>query len=67
MTNSQNERRSTADDAVRQALRIQACLGTIGAVEYLKGRAVGGAVIGRVLTGARVRVTDHAAGASAAG
>lgn len=67
MTNLHNERRSAGSDTVRQALRIQACLGTVGAVEYLKGRAVDGAVIGRVLAGAHVRVSDQIAGRSAAG
>jgi hypothetical protein len=66
MTNMQNERRAGGADTVEQALRIQACLGTVGAVEYLKGRAVDGAVIGRVLTGARVRMSDHAADRSIA-
>lgn len=49
-------------DIVRQALRIQACLGTVGAVEYLKGRTVDGAVIRRVLDGARVRASDRPSG-----
>ena len=44
---------------VRQGLLLQACLGTVGAVEYLKAHAITGAVIGRVLSGERVRQEDH--------
>ena len=44
---------------VRQGLLLQACLGTVGAVEYLKAHAIAGAVIGRVLSGERVRQEDH--------
>jgi hypothetical protein len=44
---------------VRQGMRIQARLGTIGAVEYLKARDVGGAVIRRVLTSQQVRADDR--------
>lgn len=49
---------------VRQALHIQDDLGTIGAVEYLKGRAVAAAVIRRVLSSAQTRATDRAIPAS---
>lgn len=45
---------------VRQGLLLQACLGTVGAVEYLKAHAIAGAVIGRVLSGECVRQEDHA-------
>ena len=44
---------------VRQGLLLQSCLGTVGAVEYLKAHAIAGAVIGRVLSGERVRQEDH--------
>jgi hypothetical protein len=44
---------------VRQGLLIQARVGTIGALEFLKARDVGGAVIGRVLTSQHVRVDDR--------
>jgi hypothetical protein len=45
---------------VRQGVLLQACLGTVGAVEYLKRHEVSGAVIGRVLSGERVRQEDQA-------
>lgn len=44
---------------VRQGMLIQARVGTIGAVEFLKARDVGGAVIGRVLTSQQVRAGDR--------
>ncbi|WP_036168282.1 hypothetical protein [Massilia sp. 9096] len=43
---------------VRQGMLIQACLGTIGAVEFLKAHDVGAAVIHRVLTSQQVRADD---------
>lgn len=45
---------------VRQGLLLQSCLGTVGAVEYLKTHEVAGAVIGRVLSRERLRQEDHA-------
>ncbi len=45
---------------VREGILLQACLGTVGAVEYLKTYAVSGAIIGRVLSGERVRQEDRA-------
>jgi hypothetical protein len=44
---------------VRQGMLIQARVGTVGAVEFLKARDVGGAVIGRVLTSQQVRADDR--------
>lgn len=44
---------------VRQAIRLQACLGTLGAVEYLKGQGVPSQVISRVLSGGSVREEDR--------
>lgn len=44
---------------VQQGLLIQACLGTIGAVEFLKAHDVGATVIGRVLTGGEIRTGDR--------
>lgn len=44
---------------VRQGMLIQARLGSIGAVEFLKARDVGGAVIRRVLTSRQVRAEDR--------
>lgn len=43
---------------VRQALRLQACIGTAGAVEYLKAYDLRAQVIGRVLSGGMVRGED---------
>ena len=45
---------------VRQGLLLQACFGSVGAIEYLKSHEVGGALIGRVLSGERLREEDHA-------
>lgn len=50
---------SDATRIVQQGLLIQACLGTIGAVEFLKAHDVDAAVIGRVLTGGRIRTADR--------
>ena len=44
---------------VRQGVLLQACLGTVGAVEYLKAHAITGPVIGRVLSGEHVRQEDR--------
>lgn len=63
MQTQQINRRSdhTIDKAgiVRQGMQIQARLGSIGAVEFLKARDVGGAVIRRVLTSRQVRAEDR--------
>ena len=42
-------------DIVRQGMRLQKCIGTIGAIEYLKLHGVSGAVIARVLSGRLIR------------
>lgn len=47
--------------AVRQAILLQACVGTAGAVEYLKAHQLKGEVISRVLSGGSVREGDRAA------
>lgn len=52
---------------VRQGVLLQACLGTVGAVEYLKTNAVSGSVIVRVLSGERLRQEDQAMLAQDAG
>lgn len=44
---------------VQQGLLVQAGLGTVGAVEYLKAHDIGAAVIERVLTSADVRDADR--------
>lgn len=49
---------SDATRIVQQGLLIQACLGTISAVEFLKSNDVDAAVIGRVLTGGQIRTGD---------
>lgn len=43
---------------VQQGMAVQACLGSVGAVEYLKARRIDSKVITRVLTGGRVRCDD---------
>jgi len=48
-------------DIVRQGIGLQACLGTVGAVEYLKANGINGVVIGRVLSGGQLREDDRAA------
>ena len=45
---------------VREGICIQADLGTIGAVEYLKAHDIGSAVIHRVLASDQVRDDDRA-------
>lgn len=50
---------SDATRIVQQGLLIQACLGTIGAVEFLKAHRIDGAVIQRVLTGGHIRAGDR--------
>jgi hypothetical protein len=45
---------------VQQGLQVQASVGTVGAVEFLKVRDVGAAVIRRVLTSHCVRAGDRA-------
>lgn len=48
------------DQLVRQAVLIQASVGTLGAVEYLKANRIYGEVIGRVLAGGAIRREDQA-------
>jgi hypothetical protein len=48
--------------SVQQALLIQARVGSISAVEYLKAHDVGGDVISRVLTSRRIREDDRLRG-----
>jgi hypothetical protein len=43
---------------VRQGILLQTCMGTIGAVEYLKAHAIDSRVISRVLSGGGVREED---------
>lgn len=50
-----------AAEAVRQAILLQTCIGTPGAVEYLKAHRVNGQVISRVLSGGNVREGDRTA------
>jgi len=45
---------------VRQGLLLQAGLGTVGALEFLKSHAVSGAVIRRVLAHEQLREEDQA-------
>lgn len=65
MTSTIDRRAAPSHDdtsvAVGHALRIQDRLGTVGAVEYLKSHAIGGAVIRRVLSSAQVRASDRPA------
>jgi hypothetical protein len=51
---------SDASRVVQQGLLIQARLGTISAVEFLKANDVGSVVIQRVLTSQQVRANDRA-------
>lgn len=46
---------------VRQAIALQASMGTRGAVEFLKAYGVHGTVIGRVLSGGAIRTEDRMA------
>jgi hypothetical protein len=48
-----------ATHIVRQGMQIQASLGTLSAVEFLKQHGVHGAVIHRVLMGEHVRMDDQ--------
>ncbi len=48
-----------ATHIVRQGMQIQASLGTLSAVEFLKQHGVHGAVIHRVLMGEQVRMDDQ--------
>ena len=48
-----------ATHIVRQGMQIQASLGTLSAVEFLKQHGVHGAVIHRVLMGENVRMDDQ--------
>lgn len=43
---------------VQQALLLRACLGAVGAIEYLKARGIDSKVITRVLIGDCVRDDD---------
>lgn len=63
-TSQEKPRRPQQEDIVKQGVRLQASLGTIGAIEYLKARDISGAVIIRVLSGGRLRVEDRDAWAS---
>lgn len=45
---------------VQQAILLRACLGTVGAIEYLKARGIDSKVITRVLAGDCVRSEDKA-------
>lgn len=58
-TSPEEPRRPQQEDVVKQGIRLQASLGTIGAIEYLKAREISGAVITRVLSGGRLRVEDR--------
>jgi hypothetical protein len=51
--------RGQQKDIVKQGIRLQASLGTIGAIEYLKARDISGAVITRVLADGRLRKEDR--------
>lgn len=46
---------------VTQAIVLQASIGTLGAVEYMKAHKIQGAVIGRVLSGGAIREKDRIA------
>lgn len=46
-------------DIVKNGVRLQKCIGTIGAIEYLKSQGVMGAVITRVLSGGSMRESDR--------
>jgi hypothetical protein len=48
-------------EIVRHGILLRACLGTIGAVEYLKTHGTCGAIITRVLAGERMRDEDATA------
>lgn len=48
-------------EAMRQGLILQASLGTVAALEYLKAQDVCGAVRCRILSGGRRRAADQAA------
>lgn len=43
---------------VRQAILLRACIGTVGAIEYLKTYGIDSKIITRVLTGDCVRGED---------
>ncbi|MCC2955732.1 hypothetical protein LK542_08905 [Massilia sp. IC2-477] len=47
-----------AEQAVRHAIALQASVGTLGAVEYLKARRIEATVIARVLSDSAVRAED---------
>lgn len=51
--------RAHQKENVKQGIRLQACLGTIGALEYLKSRSIEGAVIARLLSSGRLRREDR--------
>lgn len=44
---------------VRQAIVLQAAVGTRGAVEYMKAHRIHGALISRVLSGGAIRAQDQ--------
>ena len=45
---------------VRQSVLVQECIGTVGAIEYLKAHEIPGSVIARVLSRECVRQEDRA-------
>jgi hypothetical protein len=47
-------------DIVKKGVHVQASLGTIGAVEYLKANGIASEIIVRVLSGGRSRGEDQA-------
>lgn len=67
MDTSQTERRAAAPDMeteadiVQKGILLQATLGTIAAVEFLKSQGITGDIIARVLSGEHVRAEDRAA------
>ena len=46
-------------EIVRQGILLQSCVGTLGAVEYMKANVICGAVISRVLSGGAIRQQDR--------
>jgi hypothetical protein len=47
-------------DIVKHGVHLQACIGTIGAVEYLKANGIASEIIVRVLSDGRTRSEDLA-------
>jgi len=46
---------------VQQGIVVQACFGSVSAIEYLKAHNIDSKVISRVLTGGQVRRDDNTA------